>query len=206
MAGRKATVGRNVAKGSVDRYEGEVPGTVPTALCQAAIAAMVICVCDLVVSPVYAAILVDADGNVLMPVVPLAAMLALLGVAFVCTVGFVLLWVAGIVSARMGRAGGTWLVYAAAGLIGFGVWGGLVVPSVLNSITAPYGGPAVAGGDLVAVVANAAAVGAVAFSLAAMFADRIRARKGMVIALAAIALIIAAFGAYVMVSVFGRLY
>lgn len=186
--------------------EGELPGQVPVALCQAVLAAIVICVCEFVVAPVYVAMAVDGQGRQAMALVPMGAMLAALGVAFVYTVGFALLWVGDIVAARIGRPKLSWLVYGMAGLVGFGAWGGLVVPSVLDSITAPLGGAAVSGGNLVSVVVNSAAIGALAFALAGMFADRLRARRTVSIALAVASVLVAAFGVYVMVAVFGRLY
>lgn len=206
MAGADRANGTNGGRGTGAGYAEETPGLAPTALCQAAIAAIVICLCDLVVAPIYSAMATDAQGGAVVALVPMAAMLSALGVAFVCTVGFALLWVADIVTMRAGRPKLSWLVYGVAGLIGFGAWGGLVVPSVLDSIASPLGGAAIAGGNLVAVVANSAAIGALAFALAEMFAGRLRSRRGLAIALGVIAVAIAAFGAYVMVAVFGRLY
>ena len=202
----KAVTGRRSTTNRGDSYDGEVAGAVPTALAQAVIAAIAICVCELIVAPVYASMVTDAEGSAVVALVPMAAMLALLGVGFVYTVGFVLLWVADIVGTGMGHPKGEWLVYGAAGLIGFGAWGALVVPSVLNSITAPFGGSAVGGGNLAAIAINSAATGAVAFALARLFADRLRMRRGLTVALAVVSVAVAAFGVYVMVVLFGRLY
>ena len=91
----------------------------PTMLVQAVSIAFVMCVCELVSAPV----MVSAAGGAF-ALMPWFLVACLFAVAFVYTVGFVLLWAADSFAARLKRRDALMpLIYAVIGCVGFGIWG-----------------------------------------------------------------------------------
>ena len=133
----------------------------PTMLVQAVSIAFVMCVCELVSAPV----MVSAAGGAF-ALMPWFLVACLFAVAFVFTVGFVLLWAADSFAARLKRRDALMpLIYAVIGCVGFGIWGYCVYPATMNSIITRAGLPTLSQGDSLMIGINCAVVGLAAFFL-----------------------------------------
>lgn len=133
----------------------------PTMLVQAVSIAFVMCVCELVSAPV----MVSAAGGAF-ALMPWFLVACLFAVAFVYTVGFVLLWAADSFAARLKRRDALMpLIYAVIGCVGFGIWGYCVYPATMNSIITRAGLATLSQGDSLMIGINCAVVGLAAFFL-----------------------------------------
>ena len=93
--------------------------------------------------------------------VPWMCVTLAVAVVFTYVVGFALLWCAESFTLRM-KARFRPLVYGVVGFIGYGVWGLLVMTSMMNSIGQPLNGVVLANGDVLAVQIALAVFGLIA--------------------------------------------
>ena len=153
----------------------------PTMLVQAVSIAFVMCVCELVSAPV----MVSAVGGAF-ALMPWFLVACLFAVAFVYTVGFVLLWAADSFAARLKRRDALMpLIYAVIGCVGFGIWGYCVYPATMNSIITRAGLPTLSQGDSLMIGINCAVVGLAAFFLGTAAMPRVMKSKGRIAVTAA---------------------
>ena len=146
----------------------------PTMLVQAVSIAFVMCVCELVSAPV----MVSAAGGAF-ALMPWFLVACLFAVAFVYTVGFVLLWAADSFAARLKRRDALMpLIYAVIGCVGFGIWGYCVYPATMNSIITRAGLATLSQGDSLMIGINCAVVGLAAFFLGTAAMPRVMKSKG----------------------------
>ena len=137
--------------------------------------------------------------------VPWMCVTPAVAVVFTYVVGFALLWCAESFTLRM-KARFRPLVYGVVGFIGYGVWGLLVMTSMMNSIGQPLNGVVLANGDVLAVALNYAVFGFLAFLLGQVLAPKLRTRKPLAFGLLAVQIALAVFGLIAMVMMFGALY
>jgi len=182
----------------------------PTMLVQAVSIAFVMCVCELVSAPV----MVSAAGGAF-ALMPWFLVACLFAVAFVYTVGFVLLWAADSFAARLKRRDALMpLIYAVIGCVGFGIWGYCVYPATMNSIIeraprtpiSPRAGLAtLSQGDSLMIGINCAVVGLAAFFLGTAAMPRVMKSKGRIAVTAAAVIALAVFGGVVLAMTWSHL-
>ena len=161
----------------------------PTMLVQAVSIAFVMCVCELVSAPV----MVSAAGGAF-ALMPWFLVACLFAVAFVYTVGFVLLWAADSFAARLKRRDALMpLIYAVIGCVGFGIWGYCVYPATMNSIITRAGLATLSQGDSLMIGINCAVVGLAAFFLGTAAMPRVMKSKGRIAVTAAAVIALAVF-------------
>ena len=130
----------------------------------------------------------------------------LFAVAFVYTVGFVLLWAADSFAARLKRRDALMpLIYAVIGCVGFGIWGYCVYPATMNSIITRAGLPTLSQGDSLMIGINCAVVGLAAFFLGTAAMPRVMKSKGRIAVTAAAVIVLAAFGGVVLAMTWSHL-
>ena len=168
----------------------------PTMLVQAISIAFVMCVCELVSAPV----MVSAAGGAF-ALMPWFLVACLFAVAFVYTVGFVLLWAADSFAARLKRRDALMpLIYAVIGCVGFGIWGYCVYPATMNSIITRAGLDTLSQGDSLMIGINCAVVGLAAFFLGTAAMPRVMKSKGRIAVTA-----LAVFGGVVLAMTWSHL-
>ncbi|MBT1180523.1 cadmium transporter [Bifidobacterium sp. CP2] len=142
-------------------------------------------------------------GNVA-SLLPWALLVTLVAVAYTYVVGFALLWCVESFTLRM-RDKFKPFAYGVVGAIGYGIWGLFVMSSLMNSLDQPLNGVVLSNGDVLAVAANYAAFGFVAYLLGKLYAGKVAARKGLAFGLLAAQLVLAALGLVVGVMMFSAL-
>ena len=173
----------------------------PTMLVQAVSIAFVMCVCELVSAPV----MVSAAGGAF-ALMPWFLVACLFAVAFVYTVGFVLLWAADSFAARLKRRDALMpLIYAVFGCVGFGIWGYCVYPATMNSIITRAGLATLSQGDSLMIGINCAVVGLAAFFLGTAAMPRVMKSKGRIAVTAAAVIALAVFGGVVLAMTWSHL-
>lgn len=180
----------------VDRVER---GALPTMFVQAVLAGTVLTIGAIACSGFYLSMI----GNVAAPV-PWAAMVVLIAVSFSYIVGFALLWCAEAFTMRMNSRFRPW-AYAVVGLIGYGIWGLFVMTATMNSLNQPLNGVVLSNADVMAIALNFAVFGFIAFLLAQAYAPRLAVRRGPVLGLFAVQIVLAIIGVIVMVMMFSAL-
>ena len=157
----------------------------PTMLVQAVSIAFVMCVCELVSAPV----MVSAAGGAF-ALMPWFLVACLFAVAFVYTVGFVLLWAADSFAARLKRRDALMpLIYAA----------------TMNSIITRAGLATLSQGDSLMIGINCAVVGLAAFFLGTAAMPRVMKSKGRIAVTAAAVIALAVFGGVVLAMTWSHL-
>ncbi|MBW3087880.1 4-hydroxybenzoate polyprenyltransferase [Bifidobacterium sp. 82T24] len=178
----------------------EDSGPVPLMLAQAIIMAAVMCLCEIVCAPM----IISMAGGAF-ALVPWATLACLLAVVFVLILGFAFLWLADNLShnfpAKMAP-----VTYGVVGAASFGVWGGLIYPTFMNSILKPAGLAELTSGDVWAIGFNCAVIGLVAFLLAVVYGPRLAKRRSASVAIGVVVLVLAAFGAFFLWRFMARLY
>jgi hypothetical protein len=173
---------------------------VPVLLGTVVFAAAIMCVCQIIVAPIYSAL---SGGR--LALLPWIAVACLLSVGFCATVGFALAWVGEILERRIRRVFVV-LAYAGIGAVAFGIWGGTVVPAVFDSIVVPAGGAALSGQSLVAVVINTVVIGALAFAGARLIFVRFSVKWPAVWISIVVELLLAAAGIFFLAQMYSYLY
>ncbi|MCI1902134.1 MAG: hypothetical protein LKI93_05330 [Bifidobacteriaceae bacterium] len=174
--------------------------SVPSQVGTIVLAGTVMCVCQVVVAPLYVAL---SAG--LLTVLPWIAVSGLLSVGFCATVGLVLMWVGETVERRVSSR---WvpLLYAGMGAACFGLWGGTVVPAIFNSIVAAAGGAALHGMSFWAVVINCIVIGALGFFFGRLLTAKKHVGWPAVWTLIIVELIVAGCGIFFLAQVYSYLY
>ncbi|MBW3095214.1 cadmium transporter [Bifidobacterium sp. 64T4] len=137
--------------------------------------------------------------------VPWMCVVLFVAVAFTYVVGFALLWCAESFTLRMKERFRA-LAYGVVGFIGYGVWGLLVMTSLMNSIGQPLNGVVLSNGSVLAVALNYAVFGFLAFMLGQLLAPKLCVKKPLAFGLLAAQIVLAVFGLIAMVMMFGALY
>ncbi|NEG69323.1 cadmium transporter [Bifidobacterium sp. BRDM6] len=158
---------------------------------QAVLVAAVLCLGELICSPIYVSM---SGGAFYLGSWWLLA--CLLAVAFSYIVGFALLWCCESFAYRMKRKVQP-LVYAVVGAVGFGVWTTWVVLSIMGSILSSAG-LAVASGSTVPAAVNGAVLGLAAFFCAATLGERLAHHRVAVAIVLAVTILLAIAGAVVL--------
>lgn len=178
--------------------DGEIEGGLPSFLVQGVVAAIIACIGEIIVAPIYAAMAHLA-------IVPWAAVACLLAVAYTYIVGFALLWAAQSLSRGVRQAKAVPFVYGGVGLFGFGAWGVFVLPAVVDSFARPQGLAAMDAGQVVATGFNCAVIGFVAFAIARVAYPKLAAKRGAVYAIGAATILLAAAGLFFATRMYGAL-
>ncbi|WP_133119548.1 4-hydroxybenzoate polyprenyltransferase [Bifidobacterium primatium] len=165
-------------------------GPVPLMLAQAVVVASVMCVCEIICAPVIISMVSGAFA-----LVPWAAVACLLAVVFMAVLGFAFLWLADNIAHNF-PARFAPVSYGIVGMASFGIWGGLIYPTFINSVLEPAGLPSISGGNVWAIVFNCAIIGLVGFLLAAIFAPRLSRRVPACVAMGVVVLALSALGAF----------
>jgi hypothetical protein len=164
------------------------------------IAAALMCVCNIIVAPLYASL----SGNRL-AVLPWVAVISLLTVGFCATVGFAVVWLGDLLGARV-RSRYVPLVFACLGFVAFGIWGGFVVASIFDSIVVPAGASPLQGMALWSVAINSAVIGALGFGAGRFIAERKRLVWPFTWTLIIVELLVAGAGIFFLAQVYAFLY
>lgn len=172
----------------------------PLMLTQAIVAAGVMCVCEIISAPMI--ISMASGAFALIPWIAVACMLAVL---FVLVLGFAFLWMAGNLAHNFSEHRAP-ICYAVIGGLSFGVWGGLLYPTFINSVLEPAGIDPISRGDLWAIVFNCVIVGLVSYTFAALFGRRLAQRRVAAIALGVVMLALAALGVFYLWQFYAMLY
>lgn len=172
----------------------------PSMLVQAIAIAAILCVAEILCSPIF--IQLTHQSVALVPWIFVACLCA---VVFSYTVGFALLWCAESL-ARHIRESLVPIAYGCIGLIGFGIWGSAVVGSLLNSILVPLGFAVLTSSQTVTIAVNSAVLGFASFFLA-FLAPRVMGKcKGMVIVAGICTLLCAVAGVFFLSRMMSVLY
>lgn len=179
----------------------EQPATdIPLMLSQAIIIGGVLCIGEVICSPLYYTLLKSS-----LALLPWALEACFMAVAFTYVVGFALLWCSESFTFKLRekfRAFG----YAAVGLIGYGVWSLLVFTATINSVLANVGESVLTNGQVGAIALNGAALGFIAFLLAKLLDIELANRKGMAIAMLIAEIVVGLVGLLIMIRMFSVLY
>ena len=174
--------------------------SVPTMLAQAIIIGTVLSVGAICCCGFYLTMI----GRVV-ALLPWMCMVTLIAVAFTYVVGFALLWCAEAYTGRM-RERFKPFAYGVIGLIGYAVWGVLVMTTLMNSLDQRLNGTVLSNGNVIALAVNYAIFGFLAFALAKIYSPALAARKTLAFTLLGIQIVLAVIGVVVMVMVFSALY
>lgn len=136
---------------------------------------------------------------------PWMCMVVFIAVAFTYVVSFALLWCAEAYTGRM-RERFTPLVYGVVGLIGYALWGALVMTSLMNALDQSLNGTVLSNSNVIALALNYAIFGFLAFVLAKVYAPALETKKTLACCLLGVQIVLAAIGIVVMVMVFSALY
>ncbi|NMM98268.1 cadmium transporter [Bifidobacterium olomucense] len=180
----------------VERVES---GMLPTMLAQGIMVGTALTVGAIACSGFYLSMI----GNVA-ALLPWTLAVVFVAVAFSYVVGFALLWCAESLTVRAKESVRPW-VYAAVGAIAYGVWGMLVMSSLMNSLDQPLNGVVLANGDVMALTANYVVFGFIAFLLAQLYGVGLAKRKALAFGLLAVQLVLAIAGIAVLVMMFSAL-
>ena len=172
----------------------------PTMLVQAIAAAGVLCVGEIICAPMFAGMAQNRFA-----LAPWAAVACLLAVAFTYTVGFALLWCVESLGNRL-RPSLMPVAYGVAGLLGFTIWGCAVFTAFINSMLTPLGLAELSNSQVILIGVNCAALGFAAFFLGSIAPRMLSRRKGAVIAIGVLTLVLTIFGAFALAKVYGALY
>ncbi|WP_300766945.1 4-hydroxybenzoate polyprenyltransferase [uncultured Bifidobacterium sp.] len=175
-------------------------GNAPLVLAQNVVVACVLCAGEIIAAPLYMIMI-----NGVVALVPWMMVACLVAVAFAVTAGFALLWLAQSLSARF-RDRYRPLVAAVCGFVGFGLWGFLVVVSLIDSLVMAQGGAALAGGQTLSVGFNSAVWGFLAFGAATMVGERLSRRPVLAFVAGAVVVLMAGVGLFYAVSMFSMIY
>lgn len=179
----------------------EQPATdIPLMLSQAIIIGGVLCIGEVLCSPLYYTLLKSS-----LALLPWALEACFMAVAFTYVVSFALLWCSESFTFKLRekfRAFG----YAAVGLIGYGVWSLLVFTATINSVLANVGESVLTNGQVGAIALNGAALGFIAFLLAKLLDVELANRKGMAIAMLIAEIVVGLVGLLIMIRMFSVLY
>ncbi|KAA8821657.1 hypothetical protein [Bifidobacterium vespertilionis] len=188
------------AQGSSQPTESNaIESGLPSLLVQGVVAALVACVGEIIIAPIYAAIAHLA-------VVPWAMVACLLAVAYTYIVGFALLWAAESLSHGVKNPKAVPFVYGGVGLFGFGAWGVFVLPAMVNSFSGPQGLAAMSTGQIVATAFNCAVIGFAAFVIARIAYPKLAMRRGAVYGIGAVTVALALLGLFFATRMYGVLY
>ncbi|MBW3089288.1 cadmium transporter [Bifidobacterium miconisargentati] len=186
----------------VERVE---QGALPTMLAQAVIAGAALTVGAIACSGFYLSMIADPKtGSPVVALVPWMAVTVLIAVVFSYVVGFALLWCAESFTNRMKDTFKPW-AYAVVGLIGYAIWGMFVMGTTMNSLDQAVNGVALANQDILALTANYAVFGFIAFLLAQAYGAKLATRKTAVIALLIVQIVLAVLGGIVLFMIFGQI-
>lgn len=186
----------------VERVE---QGALPTMLAQAVIAGTALTVGAIACSGFYLSMIADPKtGSPVVALVPWMAVTVLIAVVFSYVVGFALLWCAESFTNRMKDTFKPW-AYAAVGLIGYAIWGMFVMGTTMNSLDQAVNGVVLANQDILALTANYAVFGFIAFLLAQAYGAKLATRKTAVIALLIVQIVLAVLGGIVLFMIFGQI-
>lgn len=172
----------------------------PVMVAQNVIAAAVLCIGEVIAAPLY--MIIVHGGIALVPWMMVACMLA---VAFCATAGFALLWLAQSLVSRMSGVHAV-VVYAVTGFVGFGLWGFLVVVSLIDSLTVAQGLAALVAGQALSVAFNSAVWGFLGYGGAQAVGERFARHRRAVYVTGAVLVIVAAVGLFYAVSMFSVVY
>ncbi|MBT1171199.1 cadmium transporter [Bifidobacterium sp. SO4] len=186
----------------VERVE---QGALPTMLAQAVIAGTALTVGAIACSGFYLSMIADPKtGSPVVALVPWMAVTVLIAVVFSYVVGFALLWCAESFTNRMKETFKPW-AYAVVGLIGYAIWGMFVMGTTMNSLDQAVNGVVLANQDILALTANYAVFGFIAFLLAQAYGAKLATRKTAVVALLIVQIVLAVFGGIVLFMIFGQI-
>ena len=186
----------------VERVE---QGALPTMLAQAVIIGTALTVGAIACSGFYLSMIGDPEtGAPVVALVPWMTVTVLVAVAFSYIVGFALLWCAESFTNRMADKFKPW-AYAVVGLIGYAIWGLFVMGTTMNSLDSAVNGVVLANSDMLALTANYAVFGFIAFLLAQAYAPKLATHKGVAIALLVVQIVLAVLGVAVLFMMFGQL-
>lgn len=178
----------------------EDSGTVPLMAAQGVVMAVTMCVCEIVCAPMV----ISLSGGAF-ALVPWAMLACLLAVVFVLILGFAFLWLADNLSHNFsGRL--VPLTYGVVGAASFGVWGGLLYPTFMNSILGPAKLALLTSGDVWAIGFNCAVIGMVSFLLAVICGPQLARRRTVCVVLTVVVFVLAAFGAFFLWQFYARLH
>lgn len=171
----------------------------PIMLAQNIIAGTVLSVGAIACSGFYLSMI----GNVA-SLVPWALMVVLVAVAFTYIVGFALLWCVESFTLRM-REKFRPIAYGVVGALGYGVWGMLVMSSLMNSLDQPLNGVVLSNGDIAALTVNYAVFGFIAYMLAQAYGRSFASRRGLAVGLLVVQIVLAVLGIVVGAMMFSAL-
>ncbi|MBT1163935.1 cadmium transporter [Bifidobacterium felsineum] len=187
---------------AVDRVE---QGALPTMLAQAVIAGTALTVGAIACSGFYLNMIADPKTNApVIALMPWMAATVLVAVVFTYVVGFALLWCAESFTIHLKDAFKPW-GYAVVGLIGYAIWGMFVMGSTMNSLDQSINGVVLANSDILALTANYAVFGFIAFLLAQAYGTKLATKKTAAFTLLAIQIVLAVLGIVVMVMIFSQI-
>ena len=172
----------------------------PIMLTQAIVAAGVMCVCEIICAPLI--ISMASGAFALIPWIAVACMLAVL---FMVILGFAFLWLADNLSHNFDERRAP-ICYAVIGAIAFGIWGGLLYPTFINSVLEPAGIDPISRGNLYAIVFNCVIIGLVSYLCASMFAERLARRRTLTIVIGIALVLVALLGAFYLWRFYAMLY
>lgn len=199
----QASVQSSKTSTNVPRSTGPVSPeapTLPIMLTQAIVAAGVMCVCEIICAPLI--ISMASGAFALVPWIAVACMLAVL---FMVILGFAFLWLADNLSHNFAERRAP-ICYAVIGAIAFGIWGGLLYPTFINSVLEPAGIDPISRGNLYAIVFNCVIVGLVSYLCASLFAERLARRRTLAIVIGIVLVLVALLGAFYLWRFYAMLY
>ncbi|RSX52580.1 Cd efflux system component [Bifidobacterium callimiconis] len=176
------------------------PKALPLMLTQAIIAAGVMCVCEIICAPMI--ISMASGAFALIPWIAVACMLAVL---FVLVLGFAFLWMADNLSHNFPERRAP-ICYAVIGGLSFGIWGGLLYPTFINSVLEPVGIDPISRGNLWAIVFNCVIIGLVSYLCAALFGRRLAQRRAAAITIGVVLLVVTVLGVFYLWRFYAMLY
>ncbi|PWG65308.1 cadmium transporter [Bifidobacterium callitrichidarum] len=186
----------------VERVE---QGALPTMLAQAVIVGTALTVGAIACSGFYLNMIADPKtGGPVVALVPWMVVTVFIAVVFSYVVGFALLWCAESFTNRMKDTFKPW-AYAVVGLIGYAIWGMFVMGTTMNSLDQAVNGVVLANQDILAVTANYAVFGFIAFLLAQAYGAKLATRKTAVIVLLVVQIVLAVLGGIVLFMIFGQI-
>lgn len=186
----------------VERVE---QGALPTMLSQAVIVGTALTVGAIACSGFYLNMIADPKtGSPVVALVPWMVVTVFIAVVFSYVVGFALLWCAESFTNRMKDTFKPW-AYAVVGLIGYAIWGMFVMGTTMNSLDQAVNGVVLANQDILAVTANYAVFGFIAFLLAQAYGAKLATRKTAVIVLLVVQIVLAVLGGIVLFMIFGQI-